>query len=57
MPHSPPPRSAWLVNGRLIGESRGDAPFLAEFEEAGAQRLLALDASGRYAQVDVRVLR
>nr|WP_221281902.1 penicillin-binding protein 1C [Chiayiivirga flava] len=46
----------WLVNGRLIGESVGDAPFLAQFDQPGPQRVLALDTRGRYAQLDLRVM-
>jgi penicillin-binding protein 1C len=46
----------WLLNGRLIGESIGDAPFIARLDEPGPQRLLALDARGRYAQIDLRVM-
>jgi penicillin-binding protein 1C len=45
----------WLLDGRLLGRTRGDAPLLATFERDGRQRLLALDGSGRYAQLELRV--
>jgi penicillin-binding protein 1C len=45
----------WLLDGQLLGRTRGDAPLLAEFPDAGPRRLLALDPAGRYAALDLRV--
>lgn len=47
----------WLLDGRLLGRTRADQPLQAELDAAGKQRILALDSSGRYATVDVQVLR
>ena len=46
----------WLVDGRLVGSSRGQAPFEHAFAEAGRRTITAL-AGNAYAQVEVRVLR
>lgn len=45
----------WLLDGRLLGRTRADAPLLAELAVPGTQRILALDSAGRYATVEVRV--
>ena len=45
----------WLLDGHLLGRTRGDAPLVAEFPDAGPHRLLALDPAGRYAALDLRV--
>lgn len=45
----------WLIDGKLLGRTRADAPLLAELATPGDQRILALDSVGRYATVDVRV--
>jgi len=45
-----------MLDGRLLGRSRADSPLVATFDAPGVQRLLALDAQGRYAHASVRVL-
>lgn len=45
----------WMLDGRLLGRTRADAPLVAELPEPGTQRLLALDSLGRYATIDLRV--
>ena len=45
----------WLLDGRLIGNSVGDAPVLLEFTQPGKQRLVAIDAQGRYGEIELRV--
>jgi penicillin-binding protein 1C len=45
----------WLLDGSLLGRTRADSPLHAELSTSGTQRILALDAAGRYATVDVRV--
>jgi penicillin-binding protein 1C len=45
----------WLVNGRLVGRSEGVQPLRWSFAEAGEQAIVALDRSGRYDRVVVRV--
>jgi penicillin-binding protein 1C len=47
----------WLLDGRLLGRTRGDAPLLAALEREGRQRLVALDAAGRFASVELSVAR
>jgi penicillin-binding protein 1C len=46
----------WLVNGRLVGSSRGSAALRWRFDQAGEQAIVALDASGRYDRIVLRVL-
>jgi penicillin-binding protein 1C len=46
----------WLLDGRLLGRTRADQPLLAELDAFGAQRILALDTTGRYATVDIQVM-
>lgn len=46
----------WLLDGRRIASSQGDAPVHLRFEQPGPQRLLAIDPHGRYAHLDLRVL-
>lgn len=48
---------SWLLEGRLIGTSQGDAPVLLEFDQSGKQRLVAIDAQGRYGEIELRVER
>ena len=45
----------WMLDGRLLGRTRADAPLVAEMSEPGTKRLLALDSLGRYASIDLRV--
>lgn len=45
----------WMLDGRLLGLTRADAPLVAELSEPGTKRLLALDSLGRYASLDLRV--
>lgn len=45
----------WMLDGRLLGRTRADAPLVAELPEPGTQRLLALDSLGRYVTIDLRV--
>jgi len=47
---------AWLVDGRLVGTSRGSTPFEHAFAEPGTHTITAL-AGAAYAQVAIRVLR
>ncbi|MCX7562869.1 penicillin-binding protein 1C [Xanthomonadaceae bacterium XH05] len=47
----------WLIDGRRIAGSRNDAPVQLRFDQTGPQRLLAIDSHGRYAYIDIRVLR
>lgn len=49
-------RVHWLMNGRLVGETLGAARLDLQLEEAGDQRLVALDSAGRHASVGFRVL-
>ena len=46
----------WLIDGRRIAGSHGDAPVQLRFDQPGPQRLLAIDTQGRYAHIDIRVL-
>lgn len=50
-------RIRWLLDGRLIGESRGSGSFQHEFGEPGPHTLTALADSGAWASVEFRVLR
>jgi penicillin-binding protein 1C len=45
----------WLLDGKLIGQTRADSSLLAEFDREGVRHLLALDRDGRYAALDVMV--
>jgi penicillin-binding protein 1C len=47
----------WMLDGRLLGRTQADAPLVATFDREGVQRLLALDAAGRYAAAELRVLQ
>ena len=47
---------SWMLDGRLLGRTVADAPLLATFEDAGTSRLLAVDAQGRYASADLKIL-
>jgi penicillin-binding protein 1C len=46
----------WLVNGRLVGRSRGSEALRWRFEQAGEQAIVALDREGRYDRVVLHVL-
>jgi len=46
----------WLLNGRLAGRSRGDAPFRTTLDQPGPLSILALDQQGGYARIEVEVL-
>ena len=50
-------RVRWLLDGRLIGETRGAAQFVHDFGEPGAHTLTALADSGAWSRVRFRVLR
>lgn len=47
----------WLLNDRLIAEGRGGTPLFLTLDGEGPQRLLVLDAVGRYAEVRFRLQR
>ncbi len=46
----------WLLDGKRIGTSHDDTPLQLRFDQPGPQRLLAIDAQGRYGHIDLRVL-
>lgn len=46
----------WLLDGRLVAHSRSGSTVQLRFDQAGPQRLVAIDAQGRYASIDLRVL-
>ncbi len=50
-------RVSWLVNGALVGQSRGGEGFLLSFPTAGDQRITALTDDGAWAELRLRVLR
>jgi penicillin-binding protein 1C len=50
-------RVSWLVNGALVGQSRGAEGFLLSFPTAGDQRITALTDDGAWAELRLRVLR
>jgi penicillin-binding protein 1C len=50
-------RIRWLLDGRLVGESRGAGSFLHEFGEPGSHTLTALADSGAWSRVEFRLLR
>jgi penicillin-binding protein 1C len=45
----------WLIDGRLVGRSVGNAPIELTLEDAGEKQLVAIDARGRYARLALRV--
>ncbi len=47
----------WLLDGRLVAHSQGAGTVQLRFDQAGPQRLVAIDAQGRYASIDLRVLK
>jgi penicillin-binding protein 1C len=49
-------RVQWLLNGRWVGETEGNASFVRDFGEAGEQTLTALADSGAWASIAFRVL-
>lgn len=50
-------RIRWLLDGRLVGESRGAGHFLHELSEPGSHTLTALADSGAWSRVEFRLLR
>ncbi|MBU8974717.1 penicillin-binding protein 1C [Lysobacter sp. MMG2] len=50
-------RVRWLLDGRLIGESRGEAAFVHDFADPGEHSLTALADSGAWSRLSFRVLR
>jgi penicillin-binding protein 1C len=50
-------RIRWLLDGRLVGESRGGDNFAHDFGEPGTHTLTALADSGAWSRVRFRVLR
>ena len=50
-------RVRWLVNGELVGQSRGGASFVHAFETPGDQRITALADTGAWAELRLSVLR
>ena len=50
-------RVRWLINGELVGESRGSAGFVHAFGSLGDQRITALADTGAWAELRLRVLR
>ncbi|MGO4549660.1 penicillin-binding protein 1C [Lysobacter sp. 2RAF19] len=49
-------RIRWLIDGRMVGESRGAAPFDFAFADAGAHTLTALAETGAWAAIGFRVM-
>ena len=49
-------RVRWLVNGELVGESRGSQGFVHAFANPGDQRVTALADTGAWAELHLRVL-
>ena len=49
-------RVRWLVNGELVGESRGGGSFVHAFPAPGEQRITALADTGAWAELRLRVL-
>lgn len=45
----------WFLNGRPVGETRGQESLLVRFEQAGRIELSALDESGETARVEFQV--
>lgn len=50
-------RVRWLVNGELVGESRGGGSFVHAFPTPGDQRITALADTGAWAELRLKVLR
>lgn len=50
-------RVHWLLNGQLVGETTGSARLQLNLDSPGDQRLVAMDESGRFAEVGFRVVR
>lgn len=50
-------RIRWLLDGRQIGESAGETPFVYDFGEAGEHTLTALADSGAWSSLRFSVLR
>lgn len=46
----------WLLNDRFLAYTQGDASVVLQFDRDGDQRLVAIDAAGRYDRVSVRVI-
>ena len=50
-------RIRWLIDGRLVGETRGASSFDLHFAQHGAHTLTALAETGAWSTVDFRVLQ
>ena len=46
----------WLLDGRLIASSQGEATTSLQFDQSGPQQLVAIDSRNRYASIELRVL-
>lgn len=51
-----PARVRWLLDGRLVAETVGDARFIREFEQTGEHTLTAVADNGAWSRVRFRVL-
>jgi penicillin-binding protein 1C len=49
-------RIRWLLDGRLVGETRGAASFSFDQDAAGAHTLTALAETGAWAAIAFRVM-
>ncbi len=49
-------RVAWLLDGRWIGETRGNQSLVRDFAEAGKHELTALADDGAWHAVDFAIL-
>lgn len=47
---------SWLLNDRYLGKSQADSPIEIRFERDGDYRVVAIDAAGSFASVQLRVL-
>ena len=47
----------WLVNGRVVNQTTRHQSFRYAFEDAGAYDITALDSSGNYDNLSVKVIR
>ncbi len=49
-------RIRWLIDGRMVGQTRGAAPFAFDFADHGAHTLTALAETGAWAAIGFRVM-
>ena len=49
-------RIRWLIDGRMVGETRGAAPFAFDYAEHGTHTLTALAETGAWAAIAFRVM-